>query len=59
MLKTNTVRQLRSNGINFIDYIKLKDSLIDLLTKCVLRDQVNCSSREMGLKPMTKKFSYW
>ena len=55
----NTVRQLLSNGINFIDYIKLNVILVNPLSKCLLRDQDNCSSRKMGLKPMSKKFSYW
>ena len=54
----NNVRQLLSNGINFIDYIKLKAILVDPLSKCLLRDQDNYSSWKMGLKPMTKKFSY-
>ena len=37
----NTVRQLLSNEIISIDYIKSKDNLADLLTK------VNCTSRGM------------
>ena len=51
----NTIRQLFSNGIISIDYIKSKDNLADPLTKCFTREQVNCTSRGMGLKPMTKE----
>ena len=51
----NTFRQLLSNGIISIDYIKSKDNLTDLLTKGLTREQVNCTSRGMGLKPMTKE----
>ena len=51
----NTVRQLLSNGIISIDYIKSKDNLADPLTKGLTREQVNCTSRGMGLKPMTKE----
>ena len=51
----DTVRQLLSNGIISIDYIKSKDNLADPLTKCLTREQVNCTSRGMGLKPMTKE----
>ena len=50
----NTMRQLLSNGRNFIDYIKLNAIHVDPLSKCLLRDQDNCSSR-----PISKKFSYW
>ena len=50
----NTVRQLLSNGIISIDYIKSKDNLADPLTKCLTREKVNFTSRGMRLKPMTK-----
>ena len=43
----NTVRQLLSNGIISIDYIKSKDNLADQLTKGLTREQVNCTSRGM------------
>ena len=49
----NTVRQLISNGIISIDYVKSKDNIADPLTKGLTRDQVYCSSRGMGLKPTT------
>ena len=51
----NTVKQLLSNGIISIDYIKSKDNLGDPLTKGLTREQVNCTSRGMRLKPMTKE----
>ena len=51
----NTIRQLLSNGIISIDYIKSKDNLADPLTKGLTREQVNCTSRGMGLKSMTKE----
>ena len=51
----NTIRKLLSNGIISIDYIKSNDNLADLLTKVLTREQVNCTSRGMGLKPMTKE----
>ena len=52
----NTVRQLLANGIISIDYVKSKDNLADPLTKGLSRDQVNYSSRGMGLRPITKEF---
>ena len=52
--KHNTVRQLLSNEIISIDYIKSKNNLADLLIKGLTREQVNCISRGMRLKPMTK-----
>ena len=48
----NTVRQLLSNGIISIDYIKSKDNIADPLTKGLSGERVNCSSRGMGLKPI-------
>ena len=49
----NTERQLLSNGIISIDFIKSKENITDSLTKVLSREQVNCSSRGIGLKPMT------
>ena len=51
----NTVRQLLSNENISIDYIKSKDNLADPLTKGLTREQVNCTSRGMRLKPMKKE----
>ena len=52
-----TIRQLLSNGIISIDYIKSGDNLEDPFTKGLSREQVVKSSRGMGLKPMTKEDS--
>ena len=48
----NTVRQLLSNGIMTIEYIRSKENIADPLTKGLTREQVSKSSRGMGLKPM-------
>ena len=42
------------NEIISIDYIKSKDNISDPLTKGLTREQVNCTWRGMGLKPITK-----
>ncbi|XP_073290593.1 uncharacterized protein [Primulina huaijiensis] len=47
----NTVRQLISNGVISVDYIKSKNNLVDPLTKALNRDQMYCLSRGMGLTP--------
>ncbi|XP_073292427.1 uncharacterized protein [Primulina huaijiensis] len=52
----NTVRQLISNGVISVDYIKSKDNLADPLTKALNRDQMYCLSRGMGLKPTKESF---
>ena len=49
----NTIRQLLSNEIISIDYMKLKENIANLLTKGLSREQVNCLSRGMRLKLMT------
>ena len=48
----NTIRQLLSNRVISIDYVKSKDNLADPLTKELNRELVDKSSRVMGLKPM-------
>lgn len=48
-----TIRQLLSTGVISIDYVKSIDNLADPFTKGLSRDQVEKSSRGMGLKPMT------
>ena len=48
----NTVRQLLSNGIMTIEYIRSKENIADPLTKGLTREQVSKSSRRMGLKPI-------
>ena len=46
----NTIRQLLSDGIMTIEYIRLKENIADPLTKGLTREQVSKSSRGMGLK---------
>lgn len=46
----NTVRQLITTGVISIDYVKSKDNIADPLTKGLNRDQVETTSRRMGLK---------
>ena len=48
----NTVRQLLSNGIISVEYVKSKDNIADPLTKGLARELVEISSRGMGLKPI-------
>jgi CMP-N-acetylneuraminic acid synthetase len=47
----NIIKQLLSNDIISIDYIKSKANKVDPLTKSLSGEYVNCSSRGMGLKP--------
>ena len=49
----NTVRQLLSNGIISIDYIKSKENFADPLTKSLTKEQVYSSSKGMRVKPIT------
>ena len=48
----NTIRQLLSNGIMTIEYIRSKENIANPLTKGLTREQVSKSSRGMGLKPI-------
>ncbi|BFG40858.1 hypothetical protein CerSpe_271320 [Prunus speciosa] len=48
----NTIKQLLSNGIISIDYIRSKQNLADPLTKGLSREQIKLTSRGMGLKPI-------
>ena len=47
----NTIKQLLSNGIISIEYIRSRDNTTDSLTKGLTREQVIRSSRGMVLKP--------
>ena len=47
----NSVRQLISNGIISIDFVKSQNNLADPLTKRLSRDIIYKTSKEMGLKP--------
>ena len=42
-----------------IEYIKSIDNIADPFTKGLVREQVNRSSRGMGLKPMNEKSPEW
>src|SRR5262249_6607115 len=48
----NTIKQLLSNGIISIDYVKSKENIADPLTKGLPREQIKYTSRGMGLKPL-------
>ncbi|KAK8639540.1 hypothetical protein V6N13_137915 [Hibiscus sabdariffa] len=54
----NTIRQLISNGVISIDFVKSKDNIADPLTKWLNRDQVEKTSKGMGLKPIKFKRRY-
>ena len=47
-----TIRQLLSNGVITIDYIRSKDNLADPLTKGLPREKVQTLSKGMGLRPI-------
>lgn len=51
-LRHSCVRQLITNGVITIDYVRSSQNLADPLTKALPRDVVNKTSRGMGLKPM-------
>ena len=48
----DTIRQLLSTGVIYVDYVKSNDNIADPLTKGSNRELVDKSSRGMGLKPM-------
>ena len=48
----DTIRQLFSTKIIFIDYVKSKDNIADLLTKWLNRELVEKSLKGIGLKPI-------
>ncbi|KAK8553243.1 hypothetical protein V6N13_024310 [Hibiscus sabdariffa] len=49
--RLNTVKQLISNGVISVDYVKSKDNVADPLTKGLNRDQVEKTSKGMRLMP--------
>jgi len=53
-LRHSCVRELITNGVITIDYVKSSQNLADPFTKGLPRDLVNKTSRGMGLKPMTE-----
>ena len=50
----NSIRQLLSNGVISLDYVKSKDNIADPLTKGLTRELVEKSSRGMRLRPLVK-----
>ena len=46
----NIIKQLLSNGVIAIDYVKSKDNIADPLTKGLNRELVDKSLSGMGLK---------
>ena len=50
----NTIRQLLSNGIISIQYVKSKENIVDPLTKGLPRKQIEFTTRGMGLKPVNE-----
>lgn len=48
----NTVRNLLFSGIISIDWVKSKENIVDPLTKPLSREQVEKTSRRVGLKPI-------
>ena len=50
--KHNTIRQLLSIGVIYVDYVKSKDNIVDLLTKGLNGELVEKSSKGMRLKPI-------
>ena len=48
----NSIRQLLSNGVVSLDYVKFKDNIVDPLTKGLTRELVETSSRGMELRPL-------
>ena len=48
----NTIRQLLSTRVIFVDYVKSKDNIVDPLTKGLNRELVEKSSKGMRLKPI-------
>ena len=51
-LRHSYVRDLISNGVITIDYVRSSKNFADPLTKALPRDVVNKTSRGMGLKPI-------
>ena len=50
--RRNTIKQLLSNGVISIQYVKSKENIADPLTKGLPKEQINYTSKGMGLKPI-------
>ena len=55
-LRHSYVRDLISNGVITIDYVRSSQNFDDPLTKALPRDVVNKTSRGMGLKPILSNY---
>ncbi|KAF3615558.1 hypothetical protein FXO37_35448 [Capsicum annuum] len=53
--KHNTVRELLSNGIITVNYVKSNDNVLNPLIKGLSREGVERISKEMGLRPKTSQ----
>ena len=51
----NTIRQLVSTGVIFVDFVKSKDNIEDPLTKGLNRELVEKLLKGMGLKPVKEQ----
>ena len=49
--RNNTIKQLLSNGVISLDYVKSKENIVNPLTKGLNRELVETSLKGMGLKP--------
>ena len=52
----NTVKNLLSNDIIYIDYVKSMENIMNLLTKSLSRELVYNSLRVISLKPLKIKY---
>ena len=58
-LRHSYVRDLISNGVITIDYVRSSQNFADPITKALPRDVVNKTSRGMGLKPILSNHHWW
>ena len=55
----NTIKQLLSTRVIFLDYVKSKDNIADPLTKRLNKELVGKSSRGMDKSPSKNKLIQW
>jgi hypothetical protein len=53
--KHNNIKHLFLNEVIFIDYVKSKKNIVDLLTKILIEELVYSSSKRMILKSVKEK----
>jgi len=58
-LRHSYVRQLLTDGVITIDFVKSCQNLADPLTKGLARDIVFKTSKGMGLKPVSSYHQWW